>query len=81
MLGYMKWLVRNTAKEPLAWATVLMVLGLIAPAAGCPQPWPIYTVSLGATIMLVCVLRLIIQVSYGRYQREQQDLVDELRRK
>jgi hypothetical protein len=81
MRGYLKWLGRNIAREPLTWAVILMVLGLLASAAGCPAPWPTYTASLGAVIMLVYVLRLAVQVSYERYQREQQDLVDQLRRK
>jgi len=81
MRGYMKWLVRNTAREPLAWGTALMLLGLVAAAAGCPQPWPVYKVTLGAGIILMYTLRMALQVAYERYQREQQDLVDQLRRK
>jgi len=79
--GFSKWIARRVIAEPLAWAAALTVLGLVAAAAGCPQPWPMYTVTLGAGIILMYTLRMALQVAYERYQREQQDLVDQLRRK
>ena len=79
--GFSKWIARRVATEPLAWATALMMLGLAAAVAGCPPPWPMYSVTLGAGIILMYTLRMALQLAYERYQREQQDLVDQLRRK
>lgn len=79
--GFSKWIARRVIAEPLAWAAALMVLGLMAAAAGCPTPWPMYTVTLSSGLILMYTLRMALQVAYERYQREQQDLVDQLRRK
>jgi hypothetical protein len=81
MSGYLKWCARALIREPMAWAMVLITLGLIAAAMGCPAPWPQYTVSLGAIVVFGCTLRLALQVSYERYRREQQYIVDQIRGK
>jgi hypothetical protein len=78
---FSKWVARRMIAEPLAWAVILMILGLVAAAAGCPAPWPGYTTVLGAGITLIYTLRMALQIAYERYQREQQDIVDRLRRK
>jgi len=36
MRGYLKWLMRDMAREP--WASAVMLLGFVAAAAGCPYP-------------------------------------------
>lgn len=81
MQGYLKWLMRNMAREPLTWASAVMLLGFVAAATGCPDPWPQYIMISGVMIMLVYALRIMLQTSYQRYRREQQDIMDQLGRK
>jgi hypothetical protein len=81
IIGYIKWCGQALIREPLAWAAAVVLLGFTAAALGCPDPWPLYITISGVMIMLVYALGLMVQVSYQRYQRERQEIADQLQRK
>lgn len=79
--GYLQWCARAMIREPLMWGLMLNILGMVALMAGCPAPWPQAMGILGMAIITFNVIYHIIAISYYRYQREQQETLEELRRK
>ena len=81
ILGYLRWCARGMIREPLAWGLAMVLLAFAAFATGCPAPWPQALALFGASIMAFTAIYYIIAMSYHQYQREQQDTLDQLRRK
>lgn len=81
MTGYLRWCTRAMVREPLMWGLMLNILGFMALMAGCPAPWPQAMGIMGIAIAAFSVLYHIIAISYYRYQREQHETMEELRRK
>ena len=79
--GYVKWCARAMIREPLMWGLMLNILGFVALVSGCPAPWPQAMGIMGMAIVAFSVIYHIIAISYHQYQREQQQTMDQLRRK
>ena len=79
--GYLRWCARGMIREPVAWGLVTVLLASVAFVGGCPAPWPQAMAVLGVAIMAFTTIYHIIAMSYHQYQREQQDTLDQLRRK
>ena len=79
--GYLHWCARGMIREPLVWGLAMVLLSWVASVGGCPAPWPQAMAVFGVSIMAFTAIYHIIAMSYHQYQREQQDTLDQLRRK
>lgn len=81
ILGYLRWCARGMLREPLAWGLVMNILAALAYLGGCPAPWPQAMAVFGIAITVFAALYYLVSVTYHQYRREQQNVLDQLRRK
>lgn len=79
--GFLRWQFAGTLSSPSFWGLATIVLGVIAAMAGCPKPWPLVIMVLGAATCLVDAVRWYLRFSYSIYEMEQNQIRRALERK
>lgn len=53
IVSFLRWEFRGCTRSLSFWGAIVVIIGLIMLAAGCPNPWPLTVIALGFAMNFV----------------------------
>lgn len=81
IISFLRWEFRGCTRSAGFWGIIIILLGAIMFATGCPRPWPFYTVMLGFLINLADCVYSFVRFRISMYKFEQESIARKLKEK
>ena len=77
---FLQWEFAGCTRSVSFWGAVVVVIGLIMMAAGCPNPWPLTVIVVGFAMNFVDMLYAWIRFRVSMYKMEQESMARKLQK-
>jgi hypothetical protein len=81
IVSFLRWEFRGCARSLSFWGAVVVVIGLIMMAAGCPGPWPLTVIVVGFAMNFVDMVYAWIRFRVAMFKIDQESMARELQNK
>ena len=80
MVSFLQWEFAGCTRSLSFWGAVVVLIGLIMLAAGCPNPWPLVTMLAGFVMNFVDMLYAWIRFRVSMFKMEQESMARKLQK-
>jgi hypothetical protein len=80
IVSFLQWEFRGCARSLSFWGAIVVVLGIIMLAAGCPSPWPLTVIVVGFAMNFVDLVYAWIRFRVAMYKIDQESVARELQK-
>jgi membrane protein YdbS with pleckstrin-like domain len=78
IVSFLRWEFRGCTQSLSFWGAIVVVLGIIMWAAGCPNPWPLYAIVVGFAMNFVDLVYAWIRFRVAMFKIDQESLARKL---
>ena len=78
---FLQWEFAGCTRSVSFWGAVVVVLGVIMLAAGCPSPWPLTVIVVGFAMNFVDMMYTWIRFRLAMFNIDQEEVARELQNK
>jgi hypothetical protein len=79
IISFLRWEFAGCTRSLSFWGAVVVVIGLIMLAAGCPNPWPLTVIVVGFAMNFVDMLYAWIRFRVSMFKMEQESVARKLK--
>ena len=79
IISFLRWEFKGCTRSVSFWGAVIAVSGGIMALAGCPAPWPFYTVVAGFAINFLDLIYSFVKFRVAMYRLDQEEVARKLR--
>jgi hypothetical protein len=80
IISFLRWEFQGCTRSASFWGAVVVVIGGIMFAVGCPTPWPFYTILLGFAMNFVDLVYSFLKFRISMYKLEQESVARKLQK-
>ena len=81
IVSFLRCEFRGCTRSMSFWGAVVVVIGLIMLAAGCPNPWPLTVIVVGFAMNFVDMMYAWIRFRLAMFNIDQEEVARELQNK
>jgi len=81
IISFLRWEFQGCTQSLSFWGAIVVVIGLIMLAAGCPNPWPLTVIVAGVTMNFVDMVYAWIRFRVAMFKIDQESVARELQNK
>ena len=79
IVSFLRWEFKGCTRSLSFWGAVVVILAGVMQLAGCPSPWPFYTVVAGFAMNFVDLVYSFVKFRVAMYRLEQESVARKLR--
>ena len=80
IVSFLQWEFRGCTRSLSFWGAIVVVLGIIMFAAGCPNPWPFSVIVVGFAMNFVDMIYCWFRFRVAMYKMDQESIARELQK-
>ena len=80
IVSFLRWEFQGCTRSLSFWGAVVVLIGLIMMAAGCPNPWPFATMLVGFAMNFVDMVYSWIRFRVSVFKMEQESVARKLQK-
>ena len=80
IISFLRWEFQGCTRSLSFWDAIVVVVGGIMFAVGCPKPWPFYTILLGFVMNFVDITYSFLKFRISVYKLEQESVARKLQK-
>lgn len=81
IVSFLRWEFRGCTQSLSFWGAIVVVLGIIMLAAGCPSPWPLTVIVVGFAMNFVDMMYAWIRFRVAMFNIDQAEVARKLQNK
>ena len=81
IVSFLRWEFQGCTRSLSFWGAIVVVLGIIMFAAGCPNPWPFSVIVVGFAMNFVDMVYAWIRFRVAMFKIDQESVARELQNK
>ena len=81
IVSFLRWEFQGCTQSLSFWGAIVVVLGIIMFAAGCPNPWPFSVIVVGFAMNFVDMVYAWIRFRVAMFKIDQESVARELQNK
>jgi len=81
IVSFVRWEFQGCTRSLSFWGAIVVVIGLIMLAAGCPSPWPLTVIVAGFAMNFVDLVYAWIRFRVAMFNIDQESIARELQNK
>jgi hypothetical protein len=81
IVSFLRWEFQGCTRSLSFWGAIVVVLGIIMFAAGCPSPWPFSVIVVGFAMNFVDMVYAWIRFRVAMFKIDQESVARELQNK
>jgi hypothetical protein len=80
IVSFLRWEFQGCTRSLSFWGAIVVVLGIIMFAAGCPNPWPLYAIVAGFAMNFVDMVYAWIRFRVAMFKIDQESVARKLQK-
>jgi len=80
IVSFLRWEFQGCSRSLSFWGAIVVVIGLIMMAVGCPNPWPLVAMLAGFAMNFVDMMYAWIRFRVSMFKMEQESVARKLQK-
>jgi hypothetical protein len=80
IISFLQWEFQGCTRSVSFWGAIVVVVGGIMFAVGCPAPWPFYTIVVGFAMNFADLVYSFVKFRISMYKLEQESVARKLQK-